>query len=46
VGQRRRLMNHSQRGVRKINRQKNLFDIQHHAPATERYEDQLDPIRL
>ena len=35
AGQCRCLMNHTQRGVREINRQKNLLNTQHRAPAGE-----------
>ncbi len=35
VGQCSSLMNHPQRGIREINRQKNLLNVRHRAPAGE-----------
>jgi hypothetical protein len=35
VGQYRGLVNYRERGIREINRQKNLLNIQHGAPAGE-----------
>ena len=37
-GQRGSLMNHAQRGIRVINRQKNLLDVRHGTPAREQID--------